>query len=56
MSNAKVRIPRDEVEEMARLVYSELCEIQSGCAYTIVGGLVFYLLRVSAQALMFVAM
>lgn len=33
-----VKIPRDEVDEIARLVYAELCAIEPGCAYTIVGG------------------
>lgn len=32
------RIPRDEVEEIARVVYDELCEVQEGCVYTICGG------------------
>ena len=34
------RIPRDEVEEMRRVVMRELDEVQPGCVSTIVGGYV----------------
>lgn len=45
-----VKIPRDEVEEMARLVYAELCVIEPGFAYTVVGGWVFLLLLIRTDA------
>ena len=32
------RIPRDEVEEMGRVVMCELDELQPGCTSTIAGG------------------
>lgn len=32
------RIPRDEVEEMGRVVTRELEELEPGCVSTIVGG------------------
>ncbi len=32
------RIPRDEVEEMGRVVMRELDELEPGCVSTIVGG------------------
>jgi len=37
-SDLEVRIPRDEVEEMARVVAQELDSIQPGCVHTICGG------------------
>lgn len=33
-----VRVPRDEVEEMNRVVMAELNALEPGCVSTIVGG------------------
>lgn len=44
-SDLSIKIPRAEVEEMARLVYAELCVIEPGCAYTVVGGYVISTLQ-----------
>ena len=38
LSDVSPRIPRDEVEEMERVVMRELDKLEPGCVSTIVGG------------------
>lgn len=37
-----IRIPRDEVKEIHRVIMEELDELQPGCVSTIVGGWVLF--------------